>query len=88
MTELFEPSEREQRREEAEKQESRKAGKQESRKAGRGSWQQFCGSTLLLCCDRGSLYFLTRFLVPSQGTSKYWTILAATWLFNKFLKRS
>jgi hypothetical protein len=47
MTELFEPSEREQRREEAEKQESRKAGKQESRKRKLAAILRFNSSSLL-----------------------------------------
>lgn len=78
MTELFEPSEREKKREEAENQEE-EAG------------SNFAVQLFFFAAIAGGLYVLSRWLVPSQGPNKYWVILAAsyysTWLFNKFLKR-
>lgn len=79
MTELFEPSEREQKREQAER------GEEEA-----GS--NFAVQVFFFAAFAGGLYVLSRWLVPGQGTSKYWVILAAsyyaTWLFNKFQKRT
>jgi hypothetical protein len=79
MTELFEPSEQERRREEAEREEE---------EAGSNFAVQFFFFAVIAC----ALYFASRWLVPGQGASKYWVILAAsyysTWLFGKFLKRN
>ncbi len=79
MTELFEPSELEQKREEAEKQEE-EAG------------SNLAVQLLFFAAIAGGLYFVSRWLVPGQGPNKYLLILAASyyssWLFNKFLKRS
>jgi hypothetical protein len=79
MTELFEPSEREKRREEAEREEG-EAG------------SNFAVQLFFFAAIAGGLYFVSRWLVPGQGPNKYLLILAAsyysTWLFNKFLKRS
>ena len=79
MTELFEPSEQEQRREEAEKQEE-EAG------------SNLAVQVFFFAAIAGALYVLSRWLVPGQGPNRYWVILAAsfysTWSFNKFLNRS
>jgi hypothetical protein len=79
MTELFEPSESEKRREEAEKAEE-EAG------------SNFAVQVFFFLAIAGGMYTLVRWLAPGHDRNMVLFILAtsyySTWLFNRFLRRS
>ena len=78
MTELFEPSQSEQRKQAAEKQEEE-------------AFPNFIVQLFFFVAFAGGVSLLVRWASPGQGKSTYLVILAAsyysTWLFNRFLRR-